>query len=79
VRITDTGIGMTEEDIKRLFVDFVRIKNEKTKKIAGTGLGLSIVKKLTSAYKGTINVESIPDIGSTFILSLPETNIITNS
>ncbi|MEA3505024.1 MAG: ATP-binding protein [Bacteroidota bacterium] len=75
IKISDTGIGITKEDISKLFSDFVRIKNEKTKKITGTGLGLSIVKKLTDSYNGTIKVSSIPDKGSTFVLSLPK---ITN-
>jgi hypothetical protein len=44
--VTDTGIGMTPEESERLFNDFVRIKNDKTRNILGSGLGLSIVKKL---------------------------------
>ncbi|MCX6243824.1 MAG: response regulator [Bacteroidetes bacterium] len=72
IRVTDTGIGMTEVEKGKLFHDFVRIKNEKTKNITGSGLGLSIVKKLTGNYEGTIDVTSIPDQGSTFIVSLPQ-------
>ncbi|MGA3013291.1 MAG: ATP-binding protein [Bacteroidales bacterium] len=70
--VTDTGIGMTETEMAKLFQDFVRIKNEKTKNITGSGLGLSIVKKLTESYGGTIEVNSLPDKGSTFIVSLPK-------
>jgi signal transduction histidine kinase len=58
--------------MSKLFQDFVRIKNEKTKNITGSGLGLSIVKKLAESYGGTIEVTSIPDKGSTFIVSLPK-------
>ena len=47
------------------------MKNEKTKNIAGSGLGLSIVKKLTESYKGIIEVSSIPDKGSKFVVTLP--------
>lgn len=46
ITITDTGIGMSEEDIPKLFQEFVRIKNDKTRKISGSGLGLSITKKI---------------------------------
>lgn len=69
--VKDTGIGMSQEDIARLFQDFVRIKNEKTKNITGSGLGLSIIKKLIETYGGTINVSSVPDRGSEFFVEFP--------
>ncbi len=71
IEVRDTGIGMTQEEAARLFQEFVRIKNEKTKAITGTGLGLSIVKKIVTTYMGTISVESQPDEGSTFKISIP--------
>jgi two-component system, sensor histidine kinase and response regulator len=71
IRVTDTGIGMTQPEIDKIFQDFVRIKNEKTKNITGSGLGLSIVKKLIDSYNGKIEVTSVPDSGSTFIVTLP--------
>jgi signal transduction histidine kinase len=72
IKVEDTGIGMTEDDIKLLFQEFVRIKNEKTKLITGSGLGLSIVKKLVeTTYLGTITVKSTPDAGSVFEVKLP--------
>ncbi|MDQ1352073.1 MAG: two-component system, sensor histidine kinase and response regulator [Acidobacteriota bacterium] len=67
---SDTGIGMTEEEQNRLFGEFVRIKNEKTKDILGSGLGLSIVKKLLAFYDGTVDVKSVPDQGTTFTVRL---------
>lgn len=69
--VADTGIGMTQEEISRLFHEFVRIKNEKTREITGTGLGLSILKKLVETYEGSVSVESTPDIGSKFKVVLP--------
>ncbi len=69
--VTDTGIGMKEEDIEKLFEEFVRIKSEQTKNISGTGLGLSLVKKIADLYNATIQVESKPDAGSTFTLKFP--------
>ncbi len=64
--VADTGIGMTQEEAAKLFNDFVRIKNEKTKNVLGSGLGLSILKKLVALYDGDIDVKSEPDVGSTF-------------
>lgn len=75
ISVKDTGIGLAEEDISRLFQEFVRIKNEKTKAISGSGLGLSIMKKIVEdVYHGTISVESEPDKGSTFTVVLPKIN-----
>lgn len=68
--VTDTGIGMSEEEAGKLFGEFVRIKNTKTKNILGSGLGLSIVRKITQMYGGDIKVNSEPDIGTTFTVSL---------
>jgi signal transduction histidine kinase len=72
VVVTDTGIGITREDTESLFTEFVRIKNEKTRNISGSGLGLSIVKKVIGLYHGTIKVESTPDVGTVFTVSLPK-------
>lgn len=72
IEVTDTGIGMSEPEMEKLFQDFVRIKNEKTKNISGSGLGLSIVKKLVETYNGHIEVSSKPDIGTTFFITLPK-------
>jgi signal transduction histidine kinase len=72
VVFTDSGIGILPEDIENLFAEFVRIKSEKTKNISGSGLGLSIVKKVIELYKGTIKVESTPDVGSIFTVRLPK-------
>ena len=74
IRVADTGIGMAPEDTARLFQEFGRIRNEKTRHIPGTGLGLSIVKKLAQLYAGNVTVESTPDVGSTFTVTLPATS-----
>lgn len=70
IEVSDTGIGMTSEEADKLFQDFVRIKNEKTRGILGSGLGLSIVKKLSDLYGGEAKVESTPGEGSTFKVAL---------
>jgi two-component system sensor histidine kinase/response regulator len=68
--VADTGIGMSAEEVERLFGEFVRIKNAKTRNILGSGLGLSIMKKLTQLYGGDIVVTSEPDVGTTFTATL---------
>lgn len=70
VAVSDTGIGMSPEECAKLFNDFVRIKNKKTRDILGSGLGLSIVKKLANAYGGDATLTSQPDAGSTFTVTL---------
>jgi two-component system, sensor histidine kinase and response regulator len=69
--VSDTGIGLNLEEKEKIFDDFVRIKNTKTRNITGSGLGLSIVKKIVEMYKGSIDVQSIPDKGTTFSILLP--------
>ena len=70
ISITDTGIGIPEEFIPKLFTPFERIGADKTT-IEGTGLGLSVVKKLMDAMGGNLGVESTPGLGSTFWVELP--------
>jgi signal transduction histidine kinase len=70
VKVHDTGIGIAKEDQARLFGEFSRIKNEKTRNILGSGLGLSILKRLAELYGGKVEVESEPDKGSTFAVTL---------
>jgi two-component system, sensor histidine kinase and response regulator len=72
ISVADTGIGMTAEECERLFGEFVRIQNEKTRHILGSGLGLSIVRKLARLYDGDVTVESQPDVGSKFTVVLEE-------
>ncbi|HSW39954.1 MAG TPA: hybrid sensor histidine kinase/response regulator [Acidobacteriota bacterium] len=66
LQVEDTGIGMTTEECRRLFSDFSRIRNEKTRHILGSGLGLSTLKKIVALYGGSVSVDSQPDVGSTF-------------
>ena len=74
--IKDSGIGLKPEEKNRLFTEFFRAKNEKTKNISGTGLGLSIVKRIVDSYSGKIEVESDYGEGTTFKVFLP--TIISN-
>lgn len=69
--VEDTGIGISEEDQKSLFQEFVRIKNQKTQQISGSGLGLSILKKIVDMYDGEIILTSKEDVGTKFEITLP--------
>ncbi len=70
LEVADTGIGLSAEEASRLFQEFVRIKNDRTRTIPGTGLGLSIVKKLAQLYGGDVTVQSEPNVGSRFTVTL---------
>jgi signal transduction histidine kinase len=70
-RITDTGIGMTCEQIKKLFQPFTQADASTTRKYGGTGLGLAISKKFCQMMGGDLSVTSEPDKGSSFTVILP--------
>ncbi len=69
--VRDTGIGIPEEDLPRLFERFYRVDKARSRELGGTGLGLSIVKHLVAAHNGTTRVESRIHEGSTFSFTLP--------
>lgn len=71
VDITDTGIGISEEDQKKLFTKFFRSQDSEAQNIKGVGLGLWISKSLVEMHGGTISFTSILDKGSTFTVHLP--------
>jgi PAS domain S-box-containing protein len=71
LKVSDTGIGIEEKDILRIFDKFYRERSERTKHISGTGLGLSIAKGVVDAHHGTISVESEVGNGTTFTVLLP--------
>ena len=70
-RVSDTGIGIPPEAMKRLFSEFFRADNAKTHSRTGTGLGLSIIKEIVERAGGEITVESALDQGTTFRFWLP--------
>ena len=71
--VNDTGIGIKEEDQKKLFRDFERLDQEKNRNIEGTGLGLAITSMLLDLMGGSISLKSIYGEGSTFTIILPQT------
>lgn len=72
IKIKDTGIGIKEENIEKLFADFERVDTEKNKDIEGTGLGLAIVNRLIQYMGGRIKVSSEYGKGSTFSVCVPQ-------
>jgi len=70
LQISDTGIGISPQAMRRLFIPFSQADNSITRKFGGTGLGLSIAKRIIDAMGGTITVDSTPGQGSTFTCQL---------
>ena len=70
VEVTDNGIGISQQDIPRVFERFFRTDKGRSREQGGTGLGLAIVKHIIEAHKQTINVRSTIDVGTTFGFTL---------
>jgi two-component system phosphate regulon sensor histidine kinase PhoR len=71
LEVADTGIGIPESDLPRIFERFYRVDKARSRELGGTGLGLSIVKHLAQAMHGSVRAASWPGQGTTFTICLP--------
>ncbi len=71
ISVKDTGVGIKETELKKIFNRFYQVDGSMTRRFGGTGLGLTIVKQIVEAHQGTIDVKSKPGKGSEFSFTLP--------
>jgi signal transduction histidine kinase len=71
IRVTDTGIGIPEEEQENIFKRFYRVDKSRSRETGGAGLGLSIAESIVHAHHGKIEIQSEPGNGSTFMVTFP--------
>jgi CheY-like chemotaxis protein len=76
--IRDTGQGMTKEQLSKLFDEYTRFNDKKNRTVEGTGLGLAITLRLVTLMNGEISAESEPDVGTLFVVRLPQLKVDTD-
>ncbi|MGL4913738.1 MAG: sensor histidine kinase, partial [Romboutsia sp.] len=76
ISVKDTGVGIPEEDIERIFERFYRVDKARSRDVGGTGLGLAITKHIVKSLGGSIDVKSELGKGSEFIVAVPQKNFL---
>lgn len=71
IKVSDTGIGMSKDQVDKVFDAFTQADNSTTRRYGGTGLGLTISKKFCEMMGGNISIDSVPAVGSVFVVKLP--------
>ncbi len=74
VKVSDTGIGIPEEELSLIFERFYRTDKSRNRKLGGAGIGLTIVKSIVLAHEGTVSAQSHTDGGSCFTVKIPKGN-----
>lgn len=74
ISVRDTGIGIPEEELDKIFIRFYRVENNHLPYMQGTGIGLTLVNEYMKLMKGSVRVKSIPGKGSEFVITLPVTH-----
>ncbi|MFY0534585.1 ATP-binding protein [Nannocystis pusilla] len=69
--VVDTGIGIAEDDLERIYMPFVQVDDSPTRRQGGTGLGLTLTREIVLLLGGTIQVDSTVGVGTTFTLTVP--------
>jgi two-component system phosphate regulon sensor histidine kinase PhoR len=72
VTVRDSGIGIPEEHLPRIFERFYRVDKDRSRAVGGTGLGLAIVKHILEAHRSPVNVTSTPNVGTAISFTLAE-------
>lgn len=70
--VSDTGMGIREEDMDKLFHSFQQVDSKRNRNVEGTGLGLAITQQLLNLMRGSVSVQSVYNQGSTFTVELPQ-------
>jgi len=76
--VRDQGIGLSTEELKRIFGDFYRVDNSDRRRTGGAGLGLALAREIVAMHQGRIWVESTPEKGSTFFFTLPAASTLSS-
>jgi PAS domain S-box-containing protein len=79
ITVADRGIGISPEDLPRIFYDFQQLDGSETRTYGGLGLGLAFVRRIVAAHNGDVSVESVPDRGTQLTISLPALRPSTHS
>ncbi|MGL5378757.1 ATP-binding protein [Clostridium sp.] len=78
IKIEDSGIGIPKENLEFIFERFTQIDNLMTRKCEGSGIGLSLVKSIVELHNGSVQVESVEGLGTTFIVTLPRKRVFVD-